>query len=221
IVNAIPKDEGPVMVKVLIAKEDIDQGAVLSEAVTAWISFPERNVPEFYVTEENGAFTEQLGQTRARRHIRASEPLTMANTVRHGEKGMLAAIMTEGMRAVSMGVSATQTSGGFVLPGDRVDIFATGLNPDDDVDASTSWMVFSNVRVLAVDQVASSSDETDAIVGKTVTLEIEPEQVASFLEARSRFTLTLVLRSVFEGARTQSVEQTTPDEVVIIRYGQG
>ncbi len=221
VVQAVPRSEGPPMVQVLIATEDIPQGAILSQELTSWIRYPERDVPEFYVTEGDEEFLERLPQTRARRLIRASEPIMGANTVRHGERGMLAAIMTEGMRAVSMGVSATQTSGGFVLPGDRVDIFATGNNPDDDVDGSTSWMVFSNVRVLAVDQVANPGDDTSAIVGKTVTMELPPEQVPAFLEAQSRFGLTLILRSVFEGDRPQTVDQTTPDQVVIIRYGQG
>lgn len=221
VIAAVPKQEGPKMTRVLIAKDDVAQGAVLTEDMTSWIKYPERDVPSFYVTEDNKEFVKALPEMRARRRLHANEPIMASNTVRHGQRGMLASIMTEGMRAVTVGVSAAQTSGGFVLPGDRVDVFATGVDPNDPENATGTWLVFSNIRVLAVDQVANPTDETSAIVGRTVTLEMPPHQVQSFLQTRARHSVTLVLRSLFETDMPQPVDQTTPDQVVVIRYGQG
>ncbi len=221
IAQAIPKAaEGPKMTRVLVTADDISQGSVLSEESTSWVRWPADQVPEFYVTEDEKAFIEALPQMRALRSIRAGEPLTSANTVRHGDRGLLAAIMTPGMRAVTARLSAEQTSGGFILPGDRVDVYASGIDPSSDARGPTSWVLFSNVRVLAIDQAYSTSDETTALVGRTVTLELAPDQVSRFIEARDTQGLTLVLRSVFD-ADIEETQQTTVDQVVVIRYGQG
>lgn len=213
--------EATPMVRVLMAKADIAQGAVITPEATKWVRWPKSEVPPFYVTEENTEFFEALPQMRARNLIREHEPVFAQNTVRHGDRGMMAAIMTPGMRAVTARVTAEQSAGGFVLPGDRVDIFATGIDPSDPTGKPRTWVIYSNVRVLAIDQIHVKDEESNAIIGKTVTLEVAPDQVEGFLEARDNQSLTLVLRSVFDANISTTVERTAPDQVIVIRYGQG
>lgn len=221
VASVIPQQKEVEMARVLIANEDIPQGAVLNSTLTGWVKWPANSVPEFYVTEANSDFMEQLPQMRARQMIRANEPIFEQNVVRHGDRGMMAAIMTPGMRAVTARMSAEQTSGGFILPGDKVDVFASGIELSDPNAVPRSWPIMTNVRVLAIDQIYANEEGVNAVVGKTVTLEVAPEQVRSFIEARDNQTLTLVLRSVFDADIVQEFEQTEPDEVVVIRYGQG
>ena len=178
-------------------------------------------MPDFYVTDADEGFLEALPQTRALRPISAEEPIFRQNTVRQGEGGMMAAIMTPGMRAVTVRVSPEQTAGGFILPGDRVDVYAFGVDLQDADGVPKSRLLLPNVRVLAIDQSVSTSEGQSSIIGRTVTLEITPAQVRRFIASRENQTITLVLRSIFDADRRNAMEQTEPDQVVIIRYGQG
>ena len=75
-----------------------------------------------------------------------------------------------------------------------------------------------NIRVLAIDQAPKEKDGQNAVVGKTVTLELRPEQAETLARARQTGTLSLALRSI---ADVNMVENTTDDQVRIdvVRYG--
>lgn len=216
------------MEKVLFAGNDIPQGAPITEDLMDWVNWPAKDVPDFFITEDNQEYLAALPEMRARQLIRAGEPIYPKNTVAYGDRGLMAAIMTPGMRAVTARLEVEQVSGGFVLPGDRVDIYATSNRNNNsssrnDNQLANSRVVLSNVRVLAIDQIFEADGEFNSITGKTVTLEVTPAQVRPFLQARSSETLTLVLRSVFDAVHsdTEIDQQATPDQVVVIRYGQG
>jgi pilus assembly protein CpaB len=79
------------------------------------------------------------------------------------------------------------------------------------------------VRVLAIDQAPKEKDGQNAVVGKTVTLELKPEQAETLARARQTGTLALALRSI---ADLNAVEPTTDDQaskrgdiVNVVRYG--
>ena len=220
-----PAEPKVAMTKVLFASGDIAQGTPITEEQMKWVNWPSKDVPEFLVTEDNEEFLTALPEMRARQAIMADEPIYERNTVAYGDRGLMAAIMTPGMRAVTARLSEEQVSGGFVLPGDRVDIFATrsvDTRDLDDTQLANTRVVLSNVRVLAIDQIFEADGEMNSLTGKTVTLEVTPAQVRPFLQARSSEELTLVLRSVFEEDFTGTeVEQSSPDQVVVVRYGQG
>src|ERR1700716_1646308 len=54
----------------------------------------------------------------------------------------------------------------------------------------------SDIRVLAIDQAPKEKDGTNALVGKTVTLELKPEQSETLARARQSGSLSLALRSI-------------------------
>jgi pilus assembly protein CpaB len=108
------------------------------------------------------------------------------------------------MRDVAISVKANTTAGGFVSPGDHVDvILAYGIQIDSDDKKYASFLgkryasqtILSNIRVLAVDQTAK--DETrEAKVAKTVTLEVTREQAETLALADRMGDLTLALRRI-------------------------
>ena len=216
--EVVPAKVGPEMVEVLVAEGDLQRGSILNSEAIRWIDFPKSSVPEHYITKDNQEFIEALALKRTRRLVRAREPLNLENTVQHGDRGLMAAILTPGMRAVAMLTKPEESSGGFVLPGDRVDVFASGF--DENGNQTISTMILQDVRVLAIDQAHETDEDSTALVGKTVTLEISPDEVDDFLKARSTMGLTIVLRSLFEG-EVETRERMRPDEVIIVRYGQG
>ncbi|ADM09147.1 CtpC protein [Parvularcula bermudensis HTCC2503] len=208
------------MAEVMFSAKDIPQGAILSEGMVKWVKWPSANVPEFFITKDDQDFIDNLGLRRARLRIDANQPIYGVNTVAHGDRGMLASILTPGMRAVTARMGLEETSGGFILPGDRVDIFATGIGDDGQMETSA---ILRNIRVLAIDQVTNVTDEQTALNGSTVTFELSPAQVPSFIGARDNKQLTLVLRSVYDLSPETGmpIVDTSPEEVVVIRFGQG
>jgi pilus assembly protein CpaB len=137
----------------------------------------------------------------------AGEPIIARKIVRSGDSGYMAAVLEPGMRAMSMRVSVETAAGGFILPGDRVDVLLTReqrLSDAAGAQASgrakfTSATVMQNVKVLAIDQTTTTSDE-HAVVGATATLELGPRDAEALALARSEGELSLVLRSYADAA---------------------
>jgi pilus assembly protein CpaB len=144
----------------------------------------------------------------------------------------MAAILPSGMRAVSTEISAETAAGGFILPNDRVDVVLTrrlknpeGANgPTGGNDLIVSEVVLTNIRVLAIDQAPKEKDGQNAVVGKTVTLELKPDQIAILAAARQGGTLQLALRALVDA--NTAVDNTAEDQIKrpagginVIRYG--
>ena len=77
--------------------------------------------------------------------------------------------------------------------------------------------------MLAIDQAPKEKDGQNAVVGKTVTLELKPEQAETLARSRQSGTLSLALRSI---ADVNMVENRTDDQslrrgetVNVVRYG--
>ena len=77
--------------------------------------------------------------------------------------------------------------------------------------------------MLAIDQAPKEKDGQNAVVGKTVTLELKPEQAETLARARQTGTLSLALRSI---ADVNMVENQTDDQarkrgesINVVRYG--
>ena len=69
------------------------------------------------------------------------------------------------LRAMSVPVTVEAAAGGFVLPGDRVDVL-TGHAARDADQGFTAEVVERNVRVLAVDQQTAPAAGAQSIVGR-------------------------------------------------------
>jgi pilus assembly protein CpaB len=66
-----------------------------------------------------------------------------------------------------------------------------------------------------------ASDGQDAMIGRTVTLELHPEQIIALSSARQDGTLSLALRSITDAAAVEVVEnaRTSRQDVQIVRHG--
>jgi pilus assembly protein CpaB len=138
----------------------------------------------------------------------------------------MAAILPTGMRAVSTEISPEMGAGGFILPNDRVDVILSKheKNPDaraGAADVVSSETVLTNIRVLAIDQAPKEKDGQTTVIGKTVTLELKPEQAETLVRARQSGTLSLTLRSIADVniVESNAEERKRSDSVNVIRYG--
>lgn len=137
-----------------------------------------------------------------REQILAGEPIVGRKIVRAGEGGFMAAYLEPGMRAMAIRVSVETAAGGFILPGDRIDLVLTretnlGNIGSSDAQKSkfTSATVLQNIKVLAIDQTTRAADDTNTVVGATATLELGPRDAEALAAARSEGELSMVLRS--------------------------
>ncbi len=148
-----------------------------------------------------GAKADYVGSV-VREPILAGEPIVSRKIVRAGDSGYMAAYLEPGMRAMAIRVTVETAAGGFILPGDRVDVLLTRETNLSNIGASegdrskfASSIVMQNVKVLAIDQSTRAGDDEQAVVGATATLELAPRDAEALALAKSEGELSLVLRS--------------------------
>ncbi|MBC7521196.1 MAG: Flp pilus assembly protein CpaB [Sandarakinorhabdus sp.] len=102
------------------------------------------------------------------------------------------------MRAVSVPVGEASGAGGFVAPGDRVDVYVThGANGDD---LPYTDQLMQDVRVLAVGLDSNVGKDKPEVV-KTATLEVTPIQAQRVALAQTVGQISLSLRSLVDESR--------------------
>jgi pilus assembly protein CpaB len=124
-----------------------------------------------------------------------------ADIMRPGDHGFLAAVLTPGRRATSIGVDAVSGTAGLIWPGDHVDVILTQEMPDQTgtgghrVAAET---VLKDVRVIAIDQqlVQGAAGANGEGGSRTVTLEVTPEDVERVAVVSKLGHLSLAVRPV-------------------------
>jgi len=206
-------------VDVLVAKADIGLGQALTPNDLQWQSWPASTAGNTFIRRNDRPdATTQLAGSIARAPFIAGEPIREAKLVKADGSGFMAAILPTGMRAVSTEISPETGAGGFILPNDRVDVILSkhqkGLNGAPDIVVSE--VVLPNVRVLAIDQAPKEKDGQNNVIGKTVTLELRPEQAETLARSRQTGTLTLALRSI---ADLKSVEASADNQVITVYRG--
>jgi pilus assembly protein CpaB len=176
-----------------------------------------------------GAKSDYIGSV-VREPILAGEPILSRKIVRAGDSGYLAAYLEPGMRAMAIAVTVESAAGGFILPGDRVDVVLTAeTNRDGAVEGATkskfaSGVVLQNIKVLAIDQATRVGDDAQAVVGATATLEVRPQDSVLLAQAKSEGELSLSLRSYADtagpsGATRRPVAAVSQPQAVRIYRG--
>lgn len=181
--------------QILVAATNLPTGRILKQGDLRWQSWPDDAVAPTYVVKSHGGRADFSGFV-LRQGLVAGSPVTKRQVVEPGARGFMAAVLTPGMRAVSVPTSATSGIAGFVFPGDRVDIILSHeLKAGDMGGRHAGETVLTNIRVLAIDQRMNDQENAPA-VGKTATLEVTPKQAEKIAVARQLGSLSLSLRSL-------------------------
>jgi pilus assembly protein CpaB len=214
-------------VDVLVAKSDIGLGQTVKLEDLLWQTWPASTVSNTFIRRSDRPdATTQVAGSIARAPFIAGEPIREQKLVKADGSGFMAAILPTGMRAVSTEISPETASGGFILPNDRVDVVLTRhqKNPDhaDSNDIVVSQIILSNIRVLAIDQAPKEKDGQNSLVGRTVTLELKPQQTATLAAARQAGSLSLALRSIADANAVEIPDDNAANRGVsvnVVRYG--
>jgi len=135
-----------------------------------------------------------MNHTRvALRPMAANEPILRSKISGEGGRAAISAVLDPTKRAVAVRLSDVAGVGGFVLPGDVVDVLVTRtpMNPNGNSQQITD-ILLQKVRVIAIDQDASDSTDKPAI-GKTATLEVAQVDAQKLALAQQVGQLSLAL----------------------------
>lgn len=185
--------------KVLVAQRALPVGTIITADSVSFQEWPREMVQDAYFLDGEADMARLLG-TVVRYPITAGQPVTQGALVAPGDRGFLAAALGPGMRAVTIPVSAKTGVGGFVFPGDHVDLVLTqSVRGESDMALKASETILRNIRVLATDQ----STESETVDGKTVvrevrtvTIEVTPRIAEKVAVAQTIGTISLALRSL-------------------------
>src|SRR5207248_78753 len=133
----------------------------------------------------------------ARAAIAAGDPIRRDAIARPGDRDFLQVVLPPGARAIAIPVSTGGGSTGLLYPGDRVDVILTQNFRDKAplIRSSVSETVVEGLRVLAIDG-PDARAQPGTTFGRTVTLEVTPEQAEKINVAAELGKLSLTLRSI-------------------------
>jgi pilus assembly protein CpaB len=214
-------------VEILVAKSDIGLGQPVKPEDLQWQTWPASAGNNLVNRASRAEAIKEIAGSIARAPFIAGEPIREQKLVKANGSGFMAAILPTGMRAISTEISPETGAGGFILPNDRVDVILSKRekNPDGKgPDVAQSEIILSNIRVLAIDQAPKEKEGVNSLVGRTVTLELKPEQAETLARARQRGTLAPVLRSITDvnaaaEGRSEDQIQKRSGSVNVVRYG--
>jgi pilus assembly protein CpaB len=182
--------EKAAVVKLVAAGTALKFGDRLAKENLRLVDWPAGSVPQ-------GTFKsiDELLEPQPRVALQAIQPnelILVSKVTGPGQRASLSAIITSGMRAMTIRVNDVLGVAGFVLPGDRVDLMLTREIVDSQ---PITDILLQNVKVLGIDQRADEQDNKPDVV-KAVTLEVTAEQAQKVTLAATVGTLSLALRDV-------------------------
>lgn len=183
------------MAKVVVATVALPFGAAVTPEKIRVVDWPANSVPP-------GAFRDpiqltSLGKGRVvLRQIEPGEPILTSKLSGEGGRATMSAVLAPEMRAVAVRVSDVAAAGGFVLPGDTVDVFVTRTLQDPVAGSQQiTDVLLQGTRVIAIDQNANDTSK-DPAVGRTATLEVNQVDAQKLVLGQQVGALTLVLRNL-------------------------
>lgn len=190
---------------IVVAKEPLRFGMPLERAQLAEIPWPQESLPSGAFASVDGLLA--AGSRVVLTPIEPNEPVLMAKLSGPNGRATLSNLLTPGMRAVTIKTDEIAGVGGFVTPGDRVDIVLTrdaGQIQEVQQNASgasgstiTTEVVVENAKVLSVGQ-AADERQTAPQVANSVTVEVTTDGAQKIALARNVGNLSLTLRASAE-----------------------
>jgi pilus assembly protein CpaB len=189
---------------IVVANKPLRFGDELTSGALREMPWPDNALPA-------GAFGKIADLTSGKRvvlmPIDVNEAVLASKITGPGQRATLSAMLSDGMKAVTIRVNDVEGVAGFVLPGERVDVVLTRTG---EKNTAVNDVVIQNVRVLAVDQLADQRADKPAVV-KAVTIEVDPTDGQKVALAATVGTLSLLLRKAGDVVSTDTRRVTTHD----------
>jgi pilus assembly protein CpaB len=210
---------GKPMAQVLVAKKDMPVGWRISPLDLTWQAWPVEALNASLITDGATPAVQATGAKKVaekasraagdlvigaspmqafdgaivKEAIVAGEPLTARKVVRAGQSGYMTVVLQPGMRAMAIPVTTETGAGGFILPGDRVDVVQA--RPAEGGKGFSTETLMQNLRVLAIDQTTDPSKDAKTVVGAVATLEVPARDTEVLARGKAQGEMILALRS--------------------------
>jgi pilus assembly protein CpaB len=206
---------GGTPVAVVVATEDIPLGAALTEDMLGARALPQAYVEERHVRVDDG---DRVVGIRVRSAVKAGEAILwtdLAATTQHSRD--LSALVSDGMRAVTIAAAVSSTFGGLLRPGDRVDVLLTTMRSGQPVTVT----LLQNILVLAFGQdvggmmgaAGAAADHGYRRVNE-VTLSVTIEQAQLMALSEQQGSLLLVMRNPEDIRVAEGLPEATPADII-------
>ena len=189
---------------VVVASLDIPYGQLIEEQHVKVIRISTGAIPE-------GAFTssEEIVGKIASENAMRGDILRAGRFVDYLEGSTLASLIAKNKRALTVRVNDVIGVGGFLLPGNHVDLLWTRkVNKK-----TTTKTLITNLKILAVDQ-SASTNANDPVIVRAITLEVYPKQAEIIVKASNTGKIQMTLRNPEE----EDVEIAEEPKKAVRRY---
>ena len=220
--DKVVQEEGKV--EILVASRTLKVGEELSSDNLKWASWPEGSVFSAAIRRKDKE--QEPGDAlegKLSRSIAEDEPILRSAVLKEDKGNFVAALLEPGKRAVAISVKADSMVGGFITPGDFVDVILTyrvkfddnddpvaKMIIDQNIDEHATETILENIKVLAIDQ-TSKNEEAKIKVAKTVTLEVDAIGAEKLALASEMGPVTLALRGIGDNSMTDEKREVATD----------
>jgi pilus assembly protein CpaB len=195
-VQPTPKEE------MLVAALPLSAGTLLRAEDVAWRPAAGVVEPGTIVRPMAAVHTERDEQARNEVSgaalsvdLASGQALRRSVMVKPGDRDFLQVVLNSGARAIAIPVSSMGAGSGMLNAGDRVDVVLTqNFNSEGLARRSVSETIAQNLRILAIDSTNAQGG------GRSVMLEVSPEQAAQVGVAAELGKLSLLLRRAGDSA---------------------
>jgi len=182
------------MVKVVVAKRDLERGAPIDVGRFAIDEIPSEYVHATAVRPER--FRQFVG-LRLGAPLKAGEALLEVHL--ETPSAVFSSTLENGNRALTTEVDEVNSISGMLRPSDHIDLMATahgsGANTTD-----VTFPLLTNVEVLATGQVTRKAEGSNQPhTYTTITLSVSPQDAQRIVVAKNSGKLTAVLRNPDDG----------------------
>lgn len=212
-------------VKVYVAATNIPFATRIDNTHLKTMAWPKDSLPAEAFTEEDTQKDPNaiLGKI-TQRDFFTNEILLKPQIKEHLGGSTLSALIQDGMRAISVRVDDVAGVAGFILPGNKADILVTGTSnkivcqpkapgykvvPTATGSPSETYTLLPNIKILAIDQLASQDQDKPAVV-RALTLEVDPTQAECLVHAVRTGALQFTLRNPMDVNTSLELPETVP-----------
>ncbi len=177
---------------VVVAAGDLDPGKSLELKDLAVLNWPGANLPAGHFAKP-----EQIKGRVVRTALNKGEVILPSKLAQEGLAGGLSAVVPEGYRAMTVHVDEVVGVGGFVQPGDRVDVLVTMARGPFNQDP-VSRLVLQDLPVLTVGEKFQEEGEGSKAKRRkvtVVTLQVKPQEGERLALISAEAKIILALRN--------------------------
>jgi pilus assembly protein CpaB len=191
--------------EILVATAALSSGSFLRNKDAMWQRYAGKTDPSHIRRSREPTQSGDLDQqshgevfgAALRENVASGEPIRRNAIVRPSDRDFMQIVLLPGTRAIAIPLATAGASTSLLSPGDHVDVILTQTFKNDPSLArrSVSETAVESLRVLAIDAADIRPTGASAGFGRTVTLEVTPQQAEKISVATELGKLSLILRS--------------------------